>query len=142
MKRIILVFLSVIFCFGQTQVPRFVFEYDQNGNRISRERIMVSNKIAVENEFDIANDNAIILFPNPTQGIIKVRFKNASEEAADIVRKAILRKKSVGDVKLIWLQQGIISDEARQLAEENNLEFVEDYCMYVAHQEYLKSQIA
>lgn len=53
-----------------------------------------------------------------------------SEEALDIVNEAIKRKKEKGDIELIWLQEGIISEEAKKLAEQNNIHFIQDKCMY------------
>ena len=47
---------------------------------------------------------------------------------ADVVREAI----EVG-AKVVWLQQGIISDEARRLAEEAGLTFVQDRCVLQEH---------
>lgn len=61
-------------------------------------------------------------------------FRPASE-AVDIVKKAIERKNAKGDIKVIWLQLGIFNDEAKELAEENGIEFVQDKCMYVEHKE-------
>ena len=49
-----------------------------------------------------------------------------AEEAPDIARQAV----EVG-AKALWLQQGIRSDEARRIAEETGLDFVEDHCMGV-----------
>lgn len=53
-----------------------------------------------------------------------------SKDALDVVEKAVERKRSKGDVKLIWLQEGIINDEAKTLADENGIEFIQDKCMY------------
>lgn len=49
-----------------------------------------------------------------------------SEEAADIAREAV----EVG-AKAIWLQVGIESREAREIAEDAGLGFVENVCMGV-----------
>lgn len=35
--------------------------------------------------------------------------------------------------KGVWLQQGIVSDEARKRAAAHGLLYTEDYCIYVAH---------
>lgn len=56
-----------------------------------------------------------------------------SEEAPEVVRYAIERKKAKGDIKLIWLQDGIISEEAKKLAEENGIEFIQNACMFREH---------
>lgn len=38
--------------------------------------------------------------------------------------------------KVFWTQIGIFSDEARKLAEENGIEYVENKCIYVEHANY------
>jgi predicted CoA-binding protein len=50
---------------------------------------------------------------------------------ADVVREAI----AVG-AKAVWLQQGIISEEARRLAEEAGVTFVQNRCVLQDHQRY------
>ena len=54
-------------------------------------------------------------------------FRRA-EFCADVVRDAI-----AAGAKGVWLQTGIISDEARQLAAEAGIDFVQDRCMKVDH---------
>ncbi len=58
-----------------------------------------------------------------------------SSQALDVVKQAIERKKTKGDIKVIWLQLGIKSDEAKELALQNGIEFVQDKCIYVVHKE-------
>ncbi len=58
-----------------------------------------------------------------------------SDQCLDVVKEAVERKKAKGDIKLIWLQEGIVNNEAQKLAEENNIDFIQDKCMY---KEYLK----
>jgi predicted CoA-binding protein len=50
-----------------------------------------------------------------------------SEDAVEVVREAV----AIG-AGAVWLQQGIASDEARAIAEEAGLDYVEDYCIAVA----------
>jgi predicted CoA-binding protein len=52
-------------------------------------------------------------------------FRPAAD-AADIARQAV----AIG-AGALWLQLGIVSDEARRIAEEARLDFVEDECMAV-----------
>src|SRR5437763_4601465 len=47
-----------------------------------------------------------------------------SEQAADVARQAA----AIG-AKALWLQQGIVSPEARRIAEEAAMDYVEDRCM-------------
>ncbi len=53
-----------------------------------------------------------------------------SEEAYEVVREAVERKNQNGDIDLIWLQEGIVNEDARKLAEENGMEFIQDRCMF------------
>lgn len=50
------------------------------------------------------------------------------EHCADVVRSAIAVR-----AKGVWLQTGIVSDEARQIARRAGIDFVEDRCMKVDH---------
>ena len=61
--------------------------------------------------------------PEPV-GLVNV-FR-PSAEAAEVTRQAI----AVG-AKAVWLQLGIISTEAREIAESNGLLYVEDRCIAV-----------
>lgn len=56
-----------------------------------------------------------------------------SDEAEDIVKEAIARKKEKGDIELIWLQLGLSNENAKQLAEDNGIDYIEDECIYVEH---------
>lgn len=47
-----------------------------------------------------------------------------AEEAPDIARQAV-----AAGARALWLQTGIVSDEARRIAEEAGLDYVEDACM-------------
>ncbi|MCI4624968.1 MAG: CoA-binding protein [Candidatus Magnetoovum sp. WYHC-5] len=59
-----------------------------------------------------------------------------SKEALDIVKMAVDRKRKRGDIKVIWLQSGIINDEAEKLATSAGIIFIQNRCMYT---EYIKS---
>lgn len=47
---------------------------------------------------------------------------------ADVAREAV----AVG-AKVLWLQQGIVSPEARRIAEEAGITYVEDRCVLAEH---------
>ena len=57
-----------------------------------------------------------------------------SEDALEPVKEAVARRKEKGDVYVVWLQQGIRNEEARKLAEENEIIFVQDRCMFHEYQ--------
>jgi predicted CoA-binding protein len=49
-----------------------------------------------------------------------------SADAAEVVRQAV----EIG-ARAVWLQQGIVSREARRIAEEARIDYVEDQCIAV-----------
>lgn len=54
------------------------------------------------------------------------------EHAPELAREAV----AVG-AKALWLQMGIVSEEARAIAEEAGLDYVENACTKVVHKLYL-----
>ncbi len=61
-----------------------------------------------------------------------------SKEAKEIVQQAIRRAKEKGDVKVVWLQEGIVNDDAARMAEEEGLIFIQDKCMYKEYSKYIE----
>ena len=55
------------------------------------------------------------------------------EFCADVARDAVAAGASA-----LWLQQGIVSAEAREIAEAAGLDYVEDACAMVVHKLYLR----
>jgi predicted CoA-binding protein len=53
-----------------------------------------------------------------------------SDQVLDIVKEAIERRKERGDIKVIWLQEGIANEEAESMAERESITFVQNRCMY------------
>ncbi|MDX6543693.1 MAG: uncharacterized protein QOK32_1296 [Gaiellaceae bacterium] len=51
-----------------------------------------------------------------------------SEYTPDVAREAV----AVG-AKALWLQLGIVSDEARRIAEDAELDYVENACTAIVH---------
>ncbi len=86
MKREIVLTIILLFfsCIMYSQTT-FSFDYDANGNRIQREIIVISSKMAYsENSKDSITDESSInviekddikIYPNPTKGILKVELK-------------------------------------------------------------------
>lgn len=57
-------------------------------------------------------------------GVDVVEVFRPSAEAADIVREVVAR-----GIPAVWLQAGIASDEARAVAAEAGIDYVENACM-------------
>jgi hypothetical protein len=56
-----------------------------------------------------------------------------SEEVSGIVDDVIERKRTRGDVRGVWLQQGIRDDESAERARDADLVVVQDRCLKVEH---------
>ena len=56
-----------------------------------------------------------------------------SDQVLDVVKEAVDRKKATGDIDVIWLQLGIQNNEARKLAEEAGIPFIQNRCMKIEH---------
>ncbi|MCG6534645.1 MAG: CoA-binding protein [Syntrophales bacterium LBB04] len=52
-----------------------------------------------------------------------------SEQIEGIVREALERRSYKGDIEVIWLQEGIRDDGAREAAEKAGIVFIQDLCM-------------
>ncbi|ROL62131.1 CoA-binding protein [Bacteroidetes/Chlorobi group bacterium ChocPot_Mid] len=81
----------------------------------------IAGRKAYKNIMDIQEDIEILNVFRP------------SEQVLEVVKEAIERKKQRGDIDLIWLQEGIVNDEAKKLAEDFGIEFIQDKCMLREH---------
>ncbi|MBO4207396.1 CoA-binding protein [Micromonospora echinofusca] len=66
---------------------------------------------------------SLVEIPHPVD---LVNVFRPAEDAVDVVRQAV----AVG-APAVWLQLGIVSPEARRIAEEAGLDYVEDRCLVV-----------
>jgi predicted CoA-binding protein len=55
-----------------------------------------------------------------------------SEETPALAREAVAAR-----AKALWLQMGIVSDEAREIVEDAGIDYVENACTKVVHRLYL-----
>ena len=60
-----------------------------------------------------------------------VNIFRRSEQVLPVVQDAITKK-----AKVIWMQKGIVNEEAAKLAKENGLLVIMDRCIKVDHQQY------
>lgn len=75
---------------------------------------------------EILGERAYAKLADVTEPVDVVEVFRPADEAPDIARQAV----AIG-AKALWLQLGIVSDEARRIAEEAGLDFVQDRCMAV-----------
>ncbi|MBX3045240.1 MAG: CoA-binding protein [Candidatus Kapabacteria bacterium] len=99
-------------------VPLFMKKQGYNVIPINPTTGQISNLTAYKNIADIPEEIDILNVFRP------------SEVALDVIKEAVERKNTRGDIKVIWLQQDIVSPEGKLLAEANGIEYIEDKCMY------------
>ena len=103
-------------------VPAFLLSQGYNIIPVNPVANEIAGQKVYKNLFDIPDEIEILNVFRP------------SALALEVVQEAVERKKAKGDIKLIWLQEGIINDEAKKLAEDNGIEFIQDRCMYKEYQ--------
>ena len=76
------------------------------------------------NDPEVLGEPSVPSVADLPDGVDVVDVFRPGEEAADVVRAAIAR-----GIPAVWLQAGIRSAEARALAEEAGLDYVENECI-------------
>ena len=108
-RKFLLLALAQIICtIAFSQTTKYVYSYDANGNRESRiiQEIFLKNATTVTDSILSSNDetileNIITIYPNPTQGNLKVDFSNLNPEAkaslivVDMQGRVILREENL-----------------------------------------------
>jgi len=78
--------------------------------------------------------------PEEVQGTIEVvEIFRPSQEVQPIVEQAIELKRRYGKPYVIWMQLGIVNDEAAEQAEKAGLEVIMDKCMMVEHKQLMEN---
>lgn len=80
---------------------------------------------------EVLGEKAYASLADVEEPIDVVEVFRPAQEAPDVVRQAI-----AAGAKAVWLQKGIVSPEARTLAEEAGIDYVEDLCMGVERARY------
>lgn len=75
---------------------------------------------------EILGERAYAALADIPEPVDAVQVFRPSHEAPQIAREAV----AIG-AKALWLQRGLLSDEARGIAEAGGLDYIEDTCMGV-----------
>lgn len=75
---------------------------------------------------EIIGEKAYPSLADIPEAVDVVNVFRPAEEAPDIARQAV-----TSGAKVLWLQSGIRSEEARRIAEEGGLGYIEDRCIAV-----------
>lgn len=78
---------------------------------------------------EVLGDDAVDELTDVDRDVDVVEVFRPAEEAPAIARAAV----DIG-ANVLWLQEGIVSDEARRIAEDAGLEVIMDECMMRNHQ--------
>jgi hypothetical protein len=135
MKKTFILFafmLAMISCFCQTTKVEYI--YDTSGNRISRQIVTIPAKSStIENQEvteTVIGEKKVMLYPNPTNGILNIDFSNWGEKidiklfVVDLNGKMIIRKtfKSLKNiVDITSLPNGVYI--LKIIADGENLEY-------------------
>ncbi len=103
------------------EIPEFMIEKGYNIIPINPKEEEILGKKVYHNLMDVPDKIEILNVFRPSQ------------EAVEVVKQAIERKKVKGDIDVIWLQLGIYNDEAKALAEDNAIEFVQNKCLKIEY---------
>ena len=98
---------------------------DKSAYAIPRQLQMFGFRVIPVNPFaeSILGEKSYPTLASIPEKVDLVNVFRPSEDAAEVVRQAI----AIG-APAVWLQQGIVSDEGRRLAEEAGIDYVEDRC--------------
>ena len=69
-----------------------------------------------------------------------VEIFRPSKDIPPIVDQAIERHKRYGDVEVIWMQEGIMHEEAAQKAEREGIIVIQNRCMYKEYMWLIKGE--
>lgn len=70
------------------------------------------------------------------EGVDVINVFRRPEFCVDIAKQAVEIR-----AKALWLQEGIINEEAKKIAEENGLLFIMDYCLEKAYAKYIEHSL-
>jgi len=68
-----------------------------------------------------------------------VNIFRPSRDVIEVVEKAVKMKRSVGRPFVVWMQLGIVNEEAAELARREGIEVVMDRCLLVEHKRMLRN---
>lgn len=81
---------------------------------------------------------SLLEMPKAVQKTVEiVNVFRPSRDAFEVVKKAVEMKRSVGHPFVVWMQLGIINEEAAELARREGMEVVMDRCLLIEHKRML-----
>ena len=87
--------------------------------------------------------SSLLEMPREVQSIVDiVNIFRPSKDAFEVVVKALEMKRIVGRPFVVWMQLGIVNEDAAELARRDGIEVVMDRCLLVEHKRMLRDNKA
>lgn len=99
-------------------VPAYMHHHGYNILPINKNSKVILGKMVYRDLMEVKEEIDIVNVFRP------------SDQLLEVVKEAVARRNARGDVKLIWVQEGLHNAEAKKLAEDNNIDYIENICMY------------
>jgi len=118
---------------------------DKDAHRISKYMKSQGYKIIPINPF--ANEilgevcyGSLLEMPKAIQSTVEiVNIFRPSKDAFEVVEKVVEMKRSVGRPFVVWMQLGIVNEEAAEIARKEGIKVIMDRCLLVEHKRMLRS---
>jgi predicted CoA-binding protein len=82
---------------------------------------------------------SLLDMPKAVQNTVEiVNVFRPSRDAFEVVEKVVEMKRNVGRPFVVWMQLGIVNEEAAELARREDMEVVMDRCLLVEHKRMLR----
>ena len=117
MRKIIFIFLSLLFCLLIHGQKKIVFDYDKSGNREKRTVINLTKSAKAVHEIitEQVEEREIKVYPNPTQGQIKVEISNNAD-----INTCTITINSLGSGRLITRKKATFPTTEIDLSNQPN----------------------
>lgn len=112
-------------------VPRYLKDHGY--------RIIPVNPTATEIMGETAYPSLLEMPEAVARTVEIVEVFRPSEELLQVALKCAEMKKRLGRPFVFWAQQGLWSEEAREVLEKNEIQYVMDACMRTVHQTRVKT---
>lgn len=117
-KTILTTILLGLSCLSMAQTESIQYTYDNAGNRIKRERVLIINPVPMRKaapEVQKMDEKVVLVYPNPTRGEFKIEMELAEKDEVSAVLfdnqgkmlKSIDIKHSTTEVSIHNMPEGI-----------------------------------
>ena len=114
-------------------VPRYLKDHGY--------RIIPVNPTATEIMGDVAYPSLLDMPEEVGRTVDAVEVFRPSDELPRVALQAVEMKRRYGRPLVFWAQQGLESEEAKEILDRNGIQYVMDACMRAVHRAYVKKAV-